>query len=83
MLLAIDIGNTNIVLGLFQLPDYKLEADWRLETRAARTGDEYAALLSELFRLAGLDLSAVKAAIIEARKGVPLQIGKLVENRLH
>jgi type III pantothenate kinase len=76
MLLAIDIGNTNIALGLFgplaQTPsgasigDAPLLADWRLETRAARTADEYAALLSELFRLAGLEMRAVTAAIVSS-----------------
>src|SRR5262249_8292807 len=43
-----------------------LRADWRLDTRASRTGDEYAALLSELFRLAGLELRAVRAAIVSS-----------------
>jgi type III pantothenate kinase len=69
VLLALDIGNTNIALGLFQLQNghaTKLVADWRLETRASRTGDEYAALLSELFRLAGLELGAVTAAIVSS-----------------
>jgi type III pantothenate kinase len=90
MLLAIDIGNTNIALGLFQLPpgdphrvpgppalaqdgeagprsgDFVLKADWRLETRAARTSDEYAALLSELFRLAGLEMRAVSAVAVSS-----------------
>ncbi|HVZ74548.1 MAG TPA: type III pantothenate kinase [Polyangia bacterium] len=66
MLLAIDIGNTNLALGLFRLEDHTLVADWRLETRAARTGDEYAALLAELFRLAKLELSSVTAAIVSS-----------------
>ena len=88
MLLAIDIGNTNIALGLFdgdpqRVPGpaalaprgeaalrskdpYLLRADWRLETRAARTADEYAALLAELFRLAGLEMRAVTAAIVSS-----------------
>jgi type III pantothenate kinase len=69
MLLAVDIGNTNIALGLFQLEGDRattLRADWRLDTRASRTGDEYAALLSELFRLAGLELGAVTAVIISS-----------------
>jgi type III pantothenate kinase len=69
LLLAIDIGNTNIALGLFELAPAgpgTLRADWRLETRAARTADEYAALLSELFRLAGLELGAVSAAIVSS-----------------
>ena len=43
-----------------------LRADWRLETRAARTADEYAALLAELFRLAGLEMRAVTAVIVSS-----------------
>jgi type III pantothenate kinase len=71
MLLAIDIGNTNLALGLFELaPGLSgvgaLKADWRLETRAARTGDEYAALLAELFRLAGVEMRAVKAVAVSS-----------------
>ncbi|HET6149132.1 MAG TPA: type III pantothenate kinase [Polyangia bacterium] len=62
MLLAIDIGNTNTVLGLFE--DKILRADWRLETRAARTGDEYAALVATLFGLRGLALATVDAVAI-------------------
>jgi type III pantothenate kinase len=68
MLLAIDIGNTNIALGLFDLGERRgvLRADWRLETRASRTGDEYAATLATLFGLAGLGFDAVSAAIISS-----------------
>ena len=71
MLLAIDIGNTNIALGLFELGPSgagvgKLRADWRLETRVGRTGDEYAALLAELFRLAGVDMRSVSAAAVSS-----------------
>ena len=50
MLLAIDVGNTNIVVGLYDLPETagdgrsRLKAHWRLDTRQTRTGDEYAAL---------------------------------------
>jgi type III pantothenate kinase len=71
LLLAVDVGNTNISLGLFHLtrdPDmpYRLLADWRLETRSGRTADEYTALLGELFRRAGLDLAAVKSVIVSS-----------------
>jgi type III pantothenate kinase len=64
MLLAIDIGNTNTVLGLFD--GKTLRADWRLETRAARTGDEYAALVATLFGLRGLALASVDAVAISS-----------------
>ncbi|HEY4395050.1 MAG TPA: type III pantothenate kinase, partial [Polyangia bacterium] len=69
LLLAIDVGNTNVSLGLFERERGKpwtLRADWRLETRSGRTADEYAALLSELFRRAALDLDAVTAVAISS-----------------
>ena len=65
LLLAIDVGNTNISLGLFD-GERKLRADWRMETRSGRTSDEYAAILSELFRLAGIDVASVKAAAVSS-----------------
>jgi len=47
MLLAIDIGNTNIALGLYQ--DDELAASWRIRTIHERMPDEYGILLLELF----------------------------------
>jgi len=44
MLLAVDVGNTNIVLGVFS-PDGRLVADWRWATDHGRMADEYAALV--------------------------------------
>jgi type III pantothenate kinase len=64
LLLAIDIGNTNVALGLFDGPT--LRADWRLDTHASRTGDEYAALLAQLFDLAGLKLGVISAVVISS-----------------
>jgi type III pantothenate kinase len=52
MLLAVDIGNTNIVFGLFD--GARLLTHFRVETRKARTEDEYAAILSSLLQLHGL-----------------------------
>ncbi len=69
LLLAVDVGNTNVSLGLYALPRGArrvLRADWRLETRAARTADEYAALLAELFRRAGFNLDDVDAVAISS-----------------
>lgn len=53
MLLAIDIGNTNITLGAFE--GDRLVATWRLATDVHRTPDEYAVLLIHLMNLEGLD----------------------------
>ena len=51
VLLAIDAGNTNVVLGLYEGSD--LVADWRIHTPATWTGDEVAILLTQLFELRG------------------------------
>lgn len=64
-LLAVDIGNTHIVLGV--LEDGKLCAHWRLASSHARTIDESWVMLSTLFRSAGLDprdLSGVAIASV-------------------
>ena len=47
MLLAIDIGNTNIALGVFQ--DKTLVERWKIKSEADRTCDEYYVLLKGLF----------------------------------
>src|SRR5262249_4480203 len=64
-LLAIDVGNTNISIGLFD-GARKLRADWRLETRSGRTADEYVAILSELFRRADLKFNEITAVVISS-----------------
>jgi type III pantothenate kinase len=62
MLLAIDIGNTNTVLGVFR--DAEKLGEWRIATSAERTADEIAATLSRLMELTGLQFAAIDAAII-------------------
>ncbi len=62
MLLVVDVGNTNTVLGVFE--GAQLRAHWRIETRKGRTGDEYAATLHELFGLAGVPWRSVDAVIV-------------------
>ena len=52
MLLVVDVGNTNTVLGVYR--GATLEAHWRLSTQTQRTGDEYAIQLRELFAIKGL-----------------------------
>ncbi|MBI5587398.1 MAG: type III pantothenate kinase [Deltaproteobacteria bacterium] len=61
MLLAIDIGNTNIVIGV--LTDGVLLKHWRLSTDKRRTADEYGLLLKSLFSSAG-DAMEINGAII-------------------
>lgn len=59
MLLALDIGNTNTTLGLFD--GAELVADFRLRSERTRTSDEFAALLSSLLIGKGLTLAAIDA----------------------
>jgi type III pantothenate kinase len=66
-LLALDIGNTNVALGVFQGAD--LVGTWRLETDPQRTADEYAAALLTLLPQRGLDLAAIDGVVIGS--GVP------------
>lgn len=62
MLLAVDIGNTNVVLGLYE--DETLAHTFRAATVHARTEDEYGVLLLQLLGLHGLEPKIVDAAII-------------------
>ena len=62
MLLAIDVGNTNTVVGAFE--GATLRHHWRLQTNQNRTADEYGILLRQLFELSGLDPAKVTAVAI-------------------
>ena len=64
MLLTIDVGNTNTVLGVFRGED--LIANWRLTTAREQTVDEYGVLTRNLFTLGGLDRDAITGVIISS-----------------
>ncbi|MCM2357919.1 MAG: type III pantothenate kinase [Geobacteraceae bacterium] len=64
MLLVIDVGNSNIVLGIYE--NERLVRDWRISTDKSKTTDEYGILVHDLFRLAGIDFAAVKDLIISS-----------------
>ena len=64
MLLTIDVGNTNTVLGVFR--GEELIANWRLTTARQQTVDEYGVLTRNLFTLAGLDRDAIGGVIISS-----------------
>jgi type III pantothenate kinase len=63
MLLVVDVGNTNTVLGVFSSRGDELLSHWRVETNEERTGDEYAVLLRGLMALDGLEWGTITAAI--------------------
>lgn len=62
MLLAIDVGNTNVVFALFD--GRTLRTRWRIATDPRRTGDEYAVWLLQLMAIEGIERSAVRQVIV-------------------
>lgn len=64
MLLVIDVGNTNIVFGVYQ--DKELLYDWRIATEKDRTSDEYGLLFEQIFRYNGIDPKDVENVIISS-----------------
>ncbi|MGB5367960.1 MAG: type III pantothenate kinase [Polyangiales bacterium] len=62
MLLVVDVGNTQTVLGLYD--GERLVHDFRIETSKGRTSDEYYVLLLNLLALAGIERSDVRASIL-------------------
>ena len=64
MLLAVDIGNTQSHLGLFDGVD--LVEHWRFATQAEETADELAVRVSTLIDLRGIDLARIDASIVSS-----------------
>jgi type III pantothenate kinase len=64
MLLTMDVGNTNTVLGVYR--GSELVANWRLTTSREQTIDEYGILARDLFTLASLDSSEIDGVIISS-----------------
>ena len=64
MLLALDVGNTNITIGAFD--GQKLIGRWRLRTIHEQTADEWGILMRNLFTLSSLDLAAVDGVVISS-----------------
>ena len=65
MLLAVDVGNTNVKLGVYD--DRRLVASWRLTTRREQTADEYGVFTHTMLRSHQLDPGAVKDFEVEPR----------------
>lgn len=64
MLLAFDIGNTNIIVGVYK--GKTLVGHWRVSTAVQRTADEYAVLLKSLFEDSQISFDSVKGIIISS-----------------
>lgn len=64
MLLLLDVGNTNIVIGVYK--NKKLLIDWRMTTDRSKTADEYAMTLKNLFDFHELNIKEIKAVAISS-----------------
>jgi type III pantothenate kinase len=64
MLLAFDVGNTTIAVGVFD--GRTLLKSWKIRTDTDRTGDEYGSILLNLMQVAGLEAAKVTAAIVSS-----------------
>ena len=62
MLLAVDAGNTNILVGVYN--GDKLETTFRITTKISRTADEFGLDICNLIEMAGLDWHDIDAAVI-------------------
>lgn len=64
MILVFDVGNTNIVLGVYQ--EKKLLNDWRISTDREKTSDEYGLIIDQLFKYNKVDIEDIEAVIISS-----------------
>ena len=64
MLLVMDVGNTNIVLGVFE--GHELKDSWRISTDRFRTTDEYGVLIGNLFHYNKVKMTDVKAIMVSS-----------------
>ena len=64
MILAVDVGNTNTVLGVYDEGTRKV--DWRISTDKDKTSDEYGILFKSLFSFGGISLEQITGIIISS-----------------
>lgn len=64
MILVIDIGNTNIVLGVYE--GDKLLHNWRLSTSRQSTTDEYGVMIYNLFTMTKLSVKDIEGVILSS-----------------
>lgn len=64
MLLVFDVGNTNMVLGVYE--GTELKKHWRINTDKEKTSDEYGILISNLFQYDKVDMNSITDVIISS-----------------
>lgn len=81
MILVIDVGNTNITLGVYE--GGKLIRNWRLSSKIARTQDEFWILINTLCKMDGVAVEAIEGvAIGSVVPSVTTVIKRFLDNRL-
>ena len=89
MFLALDIGNTNITIGLFEFESGKVKKSpvkvWRISTAKGHTADEYGTLFMDMFYYSGFDAKKVSyvaaASVVPALNGVFEEFAKKYFNK--
>ncbi len=66
MLLTLDVGNTNTVLGLYRLTTDELVTHWRISTLRTQTADEYGVLFLNLFAMRKIEATGISSIIISS-----------------
>lgn len=66
MLLTLDVGNTNTVLGLYPLASDELVTHWRISTLRTQTADEYGVLFLNLFAMRKIEVTEITSIIISS-----------------
>ena len=62
MILAVDVGNTNITMGVYQ--DATLKATFHIMTKTPRTSDEYGVLITQLLKTRGVGISDLEGSVV-------------------
>ncbi len=66
MLLTLDVGNTNTVLGLYRMGSDEMVTHWRISTLRTQTADEYGVLFLNLFAMRKVEAAEVAGIIISS-----------------
>ena len=84
LLLTLDVGNTNTVLGLYRMGSEELVTHWRISTLRTQTADEYGVLFLNLFAMRKIEATEV-AGIIISSVVPPLEttLRQVCENYFH
>ena len=62
MILVIDVGNTNMTLGVYQ--GEELKATFRMMTKTPRTSDEYGVMITQLLKSKGIEAAELEGSIV-------------------